>query len=149
MGLKIKRMVCIACAFITSFLLTVTAYSAVLGEGDITNPNYLGKYTNENIPGYIWAKDGNLVIYAYEDDNYKCFVTGSVGSYVLKSGLRGFEAVFPNAARVQLNGDLAAGNIPLIDYRALGDVSEEAFLGYITKVKIASFQSSLVYVYKR
>lgn len=146
---KIKRMVCIACAFVTSFLLTVTAYSAALGEGDIANPNYLGKYTNEYIPGYIWAKDGNLVLYAYEDDNYQCFVTGSVGSYVLKNGRSGFEAIFPTAARVQLNGNPAVGNITLIDYRATGDVSEEVFLGYITKVKIASKQSSLVYVYKR
>ena len=138
---KIKRMVCIACAFVTSFLLTVTAYSATLADGDVINSKFLGKYTNNSDDGYIWAKEGNIVIYTYKDDARDCYVTGSLSTYQLKNGNRGFYAHFPNVARVDENENVVMDNPTIENYSASGDVKNGFF-----NVKIASDQSSLTYV---
>lgn len=140
MGFKIKRMACIAGAFAASFMLTVTAYSATLADGDVINSWYFGKYTNDSDDGYIWAKEGNVVIYTYKDDKYDCYVTGSRSTYQLKNGNKGFYVKFPTAARVDENGNTIMSDPTIQDYTASGDVKNEFF-----SIKIASEQSSLTY----
>lgn len=139
MGLKIIRMAAIACAFATSFLLTVTAYSATLSGSDIPNPTYLGKYTNNVNDGYIWAKDGNVVIYTYQDDEHDCYVTGSRSVYTI-GVVEGFYVIFPYAAKVDVNGNVLMNDPRIQDYIASGRVTVKS------GVKISSDQSSLTYV---
>ena len=142
MGLKIKRMACIAVAFDASFMLTVTAYSATLADGDIYNPRVMGKYTNNVNDGYIWAKEGNVTIYTYQDTNYNCYVTASYSAYTLGGGSDGFFVIFPYAAKVDINGNVLINDPRIQDYVASGRVTVPLF----GSVSISSFQSSLTYV---
>ncbi len=142
MGLKIKRMFCIACAFVASFLLTVTAYSETLADGDIYNSRVMGKYTNSINDGYIWAKEGNIVIYTYKDTkDYNCYVTASYNVYTLGAS-EGLFVVFPIAAKVDANGNVLMNDPRIQDYIASGRVVVPVF-GSVT---IYSNQSSLIYV---
>lgn len=135
-------MMCIACAFVASFLLTVTAYSETLADGDVVNSKFLGKYTNDSDDGYIWAKEGNyLMIYTYKDDTRGCYVTGTLSTYQLKNGNMGFYAYFPTVARVDKDGNVVTSDPTIGGYTASGDVKNLFF-----SVKIASDQSSLTYV---
>lgn len=136
---KLKKAVCVVCAFAASFLLTVTAYSETYATNDVVNSNYLGKYTNDYTPGYILANAGSLELFAYMDEDRVCFVSGSVNSYQLKLGDTGFFAIFPTVKRVNMKGEAAVGPETISEYTASGDVS-----GVFTK-KIASKQSTLVY----
>lgn len=143
---RIKSMLSISFAFVTSFLLTVTAFSMTASAEAVINRNYLGKYTNDIYPGYIWATESDLSLFAYEDLNYMCFFTGSVGSYQLKLGGSGLYAFFPSVSRVTKNGEPASGTQTIFDYTVSGDVSVELnIFGIIKNVKIASHQSTVVY----
>lgn len=144
---SIMKVVSIGLAFITSFLLTVTVYAAVASEGDSTNGNYLGKYINDSTIGYIWAKEGNLTIFTYKDNNKNCYVTGTVSSYIIKPGTLGFRADIPIAARVTSTGDTVMSNPRLDNYTASGDVTiDYGFFGTIKHVNITSREGSLKYV---
>ena len=144
---KIKAAVCCVCVFVVTFMLTVTAFADYI----VANGNFIGKYTATDglIPGYILVNTDNVQLFAYEDDDYLCFFTGTSDSAKLSNSPRyNFFADFERANRVTLDGSPAYGGGYVSGYHATGDIDiTYGFLWTVKKVTIISNQSSHKYAH--
>lgn len=145
---KIKKAVCLALVFITTFVLTVTAFA----EFQVENENFIGRYecVGNNRIGYILANEGaeTFDLHVYEDDNYHCFMSGSSDDgKISNSPYNHFYAYYKKVKRVQRDGSPAVGTQTVEDYEATGKVSVKLGLfKIIKKVTISSGESLLDYV---
>lgn len=136
---KIKKAVCLGLVFITSFMLTVTAFA-----DDTTGFDYfVGHYSNVDGPGYVsLSSDFLFSIVCYRDDNHGFYIGGSRGEGRLGTGKKGFDAIFSKAIRTNADGSLPTNpsdreTIP--NYNATGKVTRF----FVTKIE--SYQSDCIY----
>lgn len=132
------------CVYVVSFMTTVTAFASF----DVKNSRYIGKYIDEAgiIPGYILVDDVDecVKLFAYEDDNYLCFVTGSSETAILGKYLTTpftFYSYYIKVKRVTLDGSPAYGDGYINGYYATGDLKTTLF-----KEKIISNESAHTYI---
>lgn len=118
-----------AVAFVTSFLVTVTAFAADTYAGANTYAGfdfYVGRYDKQHGMGHISVStDYYFSLAIYRDDNYNCYVGGNHGAGRIVSGPYGFDAEFPSVVKCAADGFLPPnesdrGTIP--NYRARGTV---------------------------
>ncbi len=150
MKCKVKRMLCLVCVFVASFVLTVTAFADFI----IYNENFIGKYKcNSRLfpDSYVQVMNtGIFKLHAYYDDNrdgllyYSAFISGSSqDGKISNSPPYNFYAYFENAYLVLRNGDLPTHITYIPDYQAIGDIDVE---GKWKKISIISKQSDYSYI---
>lgn len=144
---KAKQLFCMACAFVASFLVTVTAFAAV----DISNDNFYGTYEYPNNSSHsIENHDGEYVwLRIYRDDNYYGYFSGI--SYNFKISNSPPDEFYAECELVtQVNPSTGRPYSPLVridSYIATGDVSTEHYpFGFLKSITIKSKQSSRTYV---
>ncbi|MDE6733472.1 MAG: hypothetical protein K2J77_11430 [Oscillospiraceae bacterium] len=143
---KAKQLFCMACAFVASFLVTVTAFATV----DLSNDNYIGTYNCEsNSNSCIIVYDDYVRVRTYKDNEYNTYYTGVSYNYIISnSSSDNFYADFASVAEV--NGSNGRPYYPQIyrqNYIATGDVRHELnVFGQVKSVIIRSKQSEYKYV---
>lgn len=105
---KAKQLFCMACAFVASFMVTVTAFASTYGE---KNKYWLGTYkcSTQSLSGSkIIAPDiYSCKIVAYYDNRpqYRTYFSGETGDYTLApAASTQFEAIFATVNHVSSNG---------------------------------------------
>lgn len=145
---KAKQLFCMACAFVASFLVTVTAFAE--STYGMVNSNWLGSYkcSDSSLPGSkIIARDQDSCrIQAYFDSRpeYYGYYTGETDCYSLAPLTSpNFEAIFEKAILGYSNGIPVTNNGTIVTepyYTATGKTLD------IIKQTINSEQSTLDYV---
>lgn len=138
---KVKQMVCVVCAFVLSFMLTVTALAS--DDFESANGNFIGKYvctdtlnfpTNCNIE--VW-ENGYLQIRVYMDMEWHNYFSGSSDKWkISNSSQQEFYALFDSVTKVYRDGTLVKPVTRVNSYTADGDVSISG-----GKILISSHQS--------
>lgn len=147
---KAKQLFCMVCAFIASFLVTVTAFAN--DDYDSENKNFFGTYRCNAISlskSLITVRnDGYCDITAYWDLENKEFYSGRTSDFKISNSPTNFFANYKTVKKVISNGTEvkdSKGNSIIIDgYVASGDVSIDS-----SKIKIRSNQCGLDYVLEK
>lgn len=144
---KAKQLFCMVCAFVASFLMTVTAFAAV----DISNENFYGVYEYPNNSSQrIVNHDGEYIrLQIYRDDDNHGYFNGI--SYNFKISNSPGEQFYADCEHVTMvnpsNGSAYTPLVIIDDFRATGDVHTEHYVGgWIKSITIKSKQSSHTYV---
>lgn len=144
---KAKQMFCMACVFVASFLVTVTAFAAV----DLSNDNFIGTYEYENNPSQCIEvhDEGYVRLRIYRDDENNGYYSGV--SYEYKLSATGSDQFYAKCEYVaKVNGANGRPYTPLIkikDYIATGDINIKYGLwGVPESITIKSKQSNRKYV---
>lgn len=145
---KAKQLFCMACAFVASFLVTVTAFAA--STYGIVNPSWLGTYkcSTPSLSGskIIVHDKYSCRIQAYFDNRsqFRAYFSGETDSYTLEpASSPQFEAIFDKVNQVSSNGTPVTQNGTIVtepNYTATGKTLD------IVKKTINSNQSTLDYV---
>lgn len=111
MKTKIKQLAFMSVAFVTSFMVTVTAHAIYYVESE-----FEGRYKPiRTVPGYINVGSEEIKIVIYRDDTVHRFYTGTtnngvVGSHITSSGKEKFTATFEKAVEVYSDGSMVDGD---------------------------------------
>lgn len=145
---KAKQLFCMACVFVASFLVTVTAFAA--STYGTVNPNWYGTYICSKpslSSSKIIVKDvDNCDIVAYFDNRpqYRTYFSGNTDDYVLTPSAKPpFSANFDKVNQVSSSGNPVKQNGVIVienDYLTTGSVKS---LGYKF---ICSDDSGLIYM---
>ena len=140
MKTKIKQLMCMVLAFVTSFTATVTAFAESINAGF---NYYVGRYSNQSGSGYISvyevSDDINFGLVVYRDDNHECYLTGRGGEGRIVVGKNGFDVVVPLVTKCDKDGFLPEDTNDqgqILEYKATGRVTKSI------KTTIYSHQSS-------
>ncbi len=141
MKCKVKRLICLVCVFVASFMLTVTTFASDYGYD-----YFHGIYTKENREkdgkGYVSiTREGCFGIFAYKDFDEKCYVTGRNGEGSISNGVNGLNATFSIVTKCTKDGKTPVNKGTIPDYSALGDV-----VGKTSKITIYSKKSNDVFI---
>ena len=146
---KIKKAVCLGLVFITSFMLTVTAFSA---DDDnptfvIQNKNYFGTYdSNESAYGFVKVNSEKFSVFAYYD-NETGYISGSSQDGALTSDYYGF--TFPTVLKCNSDGDYSGNKLNNVTITGKTKVALGGFMGLsIKSIKLTpSGQTKRYYTY--
>ncbi len=102
---KAKQLFCMVCAFVASFVLTVTAFAEI----DIDYTIYGGKYKSNDSSkaGYISISETRIGLVVFWDDNEEdgCFLSGSTtDGYILFPSSCPFYALYDTVTVVGATG---------------------------------------------
>ena len=131
---KAKQFFCMACAFVSSFLVTVTAFASV--NFDSVNDNQLGKYKctaislkNSYIKVYRSPEGyGYCDLFAYWDNNDHMFYSGKSNvDFKLTTSPSEFYAHGTKFTIVYSNGETVGESGTVADYVATGDYKAGPF----------------------
>lgn len=131
---KAKQLFCMVCAFVASFLLTVTAFASV--NFDEVNDNQLGKYkcTAISLPkSYIEVRKtsegyGYCDLFAYWDNNEHQFYSGKCNKdFKLSVSPTQFYAHGTKLTLVNRDGEALGATGTVTDYEATGDYKAGPF----------------------
>lgn len=144
---KVKQLFCMVCAFVASFMLTVTAAASTYGT---TNEKWWGTYkcsTPSLSTTKIVVRDNNTCEIVSYYDNRPSFIgyySGSTDNFVLLPSFSDeFYAKYEKARQVSSTGIPVKNDGNFVyenDYEATGEISTSP------KITISSNQSTLKYV---
>lgn len=143
---KAKQLFCMVCAFVASFLVTVTAFATV----DLSNDNYIGTYNcASNSNSCIVVYDDHVLVRTYKDAEFNKYYGGTTYNYMIgQTSPDDFYADFERVAEIDgSNGRPYYPQIYRQNFVATGDISiKHGFWGKIESITIKSKQSEYEYV---
>ncbi len=143
MKTKIKQLMCMVLAFVTTFTVTVTAYASTNADGfDFFVGIYYKEDPEINGDGNVKVREDTFFnLFAYTDFNFLCYVSGRNGEGKIVNGTNGFDVAFDSVTKCKKDGTPPANPGKIQSYNATGAVSKG-----LTKAVIKSDQSNMSYI---